>query len=130
MAAATAGRPAAAAPADDMDDLFDYNVNLDDIFRDVDTNMNVPARATNAAPPPAGRANSVGLGIDEEIKVRKARQPIAKLDEDRYVRCGRTSIHWGDCENNIALGCCPKQAYQSSGELQKSDCGSRVKAMR
>ena len=86
MAAATAARPATAAPADDLDDLFDYNVNLDDIFHDVDTNMNVPARATNAAPAPTARANSVGLGIDEEIKVRKARQPIAKLDEDRYIR--------------------------------------------
>ncbi|KAL8790552.1 MAG: hypothetical protein Q9195_006296 [Heterodermia aff. obscurata] len=86
MAAVTAPRPAATAPADDMDDLFDYNVDLDDIFRDVDTNMNVPARAANAAPPPpAGRANSVGLGIDEEIKVRKARQPIAKLDADRLL---------------------------------------------
>ena len=79
-----------------MDDLFDYNVNLDDIFNDVDTNMNVPARATNAAPPATGRVNSVGLGIEEEIKVRKTRQPIAKLDEDRYIKHGLTvhSLGW------------------------------------
>ena len=88
----TMAATAAAAPAGDMDDLFDYNVNLDDIFRDVDTNMNVPARGTNAARPATGRANSVGLGIDEEIKVRKARQPVAKLDENRYMRHGPT-IH-------------------------------------
>ena len=96
MAATTAVRPAAGPAADDMDDLFDYNANLDDIFRDVDTNMNAPSRATNAVPPPAGRANSVGLGIDEEIKVRKARRPIAKLDEDRYIRHGSTihSLGW------------------------------------
>ena len=96
MATVTAAPPAAsAAPADDMDDLFDYNVNLDDIFNDVDTNMNLPARSTNAGPPPAGRVNSVGLGIDEEIKVRKTRQPIAKLDEDRYIRHGVTVHSWG-----------------------------------
>ena len=78
-AAATATRP-----ANDGDDQFDQE--LDDIFRDVDTNMNVPARGSAAAAPRATeRANSVGLGIDEEIKVRKARQPIAKLDEDRFV---------------------------------------------
>ena len=87
MAAATASRPAVAVPNDDMDDLFDYNANLDDdIFRDVDTNMNVSSRGTNAASQPARAGDDLGLGIDEEIKVKKARQPIAKLDEDRFVR--------------------------------------------
>ena len=70
-----------------MDDLFDYNVNLDDdIFRDVDTNMNVPSRGANGASQPARAGDDLGLGLDEEIKVRKVRQPIAKLDEDRFVR--------------------------------------------
>lgn len=86
MAAATASRPAVAVPNDDMDDLFDYNANLDDIFRDVDTNMNVSSRGTNATSQPARAGDDLGLGIDEEIKVKKARQPIAKLDEDRFVR--------------------------------------------
>ena len=74
---------ALAVPADDLDDLFDYDVNMD-IFRDVDPNMDAPA-----APKPAARAggkeNTTGLGIDEEIKVVKQRTPIPKLDEARFV---------------------------------------------
>lgn len=85
MAAATAANQPVAVPTDDVDDIFDYNANLDDIFRDVDTNMDIPARRANSAARPAARAGSVGLGIDEEIKVKKARQPIAKLDENRLV---------------------------------------------
>ena len=81
MAATTANR-AAAAPADD---IFDYNADLDDIFRDVDTNMNVPARSASNAPQSTPRGGGAGLGIDEEIKVAKARKPIPKLDEDRFV---------------------------------------------
>lgn len=68
------------AAADDLDDLFDYDV--DDVFRDVDTNMGLPPQQKAA-----GRADrkehTVGLGIDEEIKVSKKRAPVPKLDEER-----------------------------------------------
>ena len=70
-------------PIDDLDDsLFDYDV--DDVFRDVDTNMDVLA-----VPKPAvaadGKENGAGLGIDEEIKVAKKRSPVPKLDENRFA---------------------------------------------
>lgn len=69
-------------PVDDMDDsLFDYDL---DVFRDVDTNMDIRAMQK-----PAARAerneNGAGLGIDEEIKVTKRRAPVARLDENRFV---------------------------------------------
>ena len=70
-------------PIDDLDDsLFNYDVG--DLFRDVETNMDVPATQK-----PVARANEmengVGLGIDEEIKVTKKRAPVPKLDLDRFV---------------------------------------------
>lgn len=68
------------AQEDDLDDLFDYNV--DDAFRDVDTNMDVPARGKTGT----GRdekEKGADLGLDEEIKVTKKRAPVPKLDENR-----------------------------------------------
>ena len=76
---------ATAAPAvDDLDDLFNYDVGVEDVFRDVDTNMDV----ITSTEPRRGNDKSntgVGLGIDEEIKVSRKRRPIAKLDEARYI---------------------------------------------
>ena len=69
-------------PTDDLDDLFDYDVPAD-IFRDVDTNMEVPTRPAKALLSDVGKENGGGLGIDEEIKVSKKRAPVAKLDETR-----------------------------------------------
>ena len=83
MAETTTNRPAA-APADELDEILNYDAD-DDVFRDVDTNMNVPARETSAANVSAQKDNGAGLGIDEEIKVVKTRKPIPKLDEDRFV---------------------------------------------
>ena len=62
-----------------INDLFDYDVGLDDILRDVSTTSN-----TNAAKQPSGPEGSgLGLGLDEEVKVSKKRQPVVKLDESR-----------------------------------------------
>ena len=66
---------------DDLDNVFNYDVD-NDLFKDVDINMDV-------APKPTAGQNkerapfSGGLGLDEEIKVSKKRAPIAKLDETR-----------------------------------------------
>ena len=68
---------------DNFGDPFGPNVNLDDIFRDVDGSMDpgVP----NPDVQPKSKDTSHGLGIDEEIKVVKKRQPIAKLDDKRLL---------------------------------------------
>lgn len=69
-------------PADDLDDLFDYDVG--DVFRDVDTNMDATTRAKTVTNGDV-KENGAGLGIDEEIKVVKKRAPVPKLDENRSV---------------------------------------------
>lgn len=87
MATTTANPPAAPAAHDELDDLFDYNVTLDDVFRDVDTNMQAPtAQKATAIPSRTKSSQKVdSLGIDEEVKVQKKRAPIPKLDEDRLL---------------------------------------------
>lgn len=69
----------AAPPADDLGDLFDYDVPLDDILQDV------PAQTGANTQKRSNAADGTGLGLDEEVKVTKTRQPIAKLDENRWV---------------------------------------------
>lgn len=70
-------------PTDELDDsLFDYDVG--DVFRDVDTNMDVPATQKSAARADV-KENGAGLGIDEEIKVTKKRALVPKLDENRFA---------------------------------------------
>ena len=66
-----------------VDDLFNYDVGLDEIFQDKPiTTANANA---NASKPATGDPTSLGLGLDEEVKVTKKRQPIPKLDEARYA---------------------------------------------
>lgn len=80
--------PARNRPGDpreeEFDDLFNYDAAIDDAFRDVDTDLNVSAK-TAPVNRKSGHDSALGLGIDEEIKIKKKRQPIAKLDESRYV---------------------------------------------
>lgn len=65
----------------DLDDLFDYDVGLEDI---PDGNSAQVDPAEGARPLPKG-SSALGLGLDEEVKVSKKRQPVAKLDESRQV---------------------------------------------
>lgn len=60
-----------------LDDLFDYDVGLEDIFQGKDNTSN------NDTTKSAGDPSSLGLGLDEEVKITKKRQPVAKLDETR-----------------------------------------------
>lgn len=85
-------RTAATMSGDALDDLIDNDMNINDIYRDVDTNMDVSARRkiTSGAD---GVENSLGLGIDEEVKIVKKRKPVAKLDENRYIHNDTPSLH-------------------------------------
>lgn len=64
-----------ASPSNDAHDLFDYDLGLEDILQGSNT------APTADASKPAGDSNL--LGLDEEVKVTKKRQPVAKLDEGR-----------------------------------------------
>ncbi|KAL4735552.1 replication fork protection component Swi3-domain-containing protein [Aspergillus similis] len=74
---------AVAAPsADCVDDLFDYEIGLDDLLQETNASMsiaNVPKQSTQ--PDNSG----VFLGLDEEVEVAKKRPPVAKLDENRLL---------------------------------------------
>ncbi|KAL0265087.1 chromosome segregation in meiosis-related protein [Diplodia seriata] len=76
---AAQSRPAPAAN-DDLDDLFNYDASMDDIFNDMDTSRPSDDRAAQGS-----KQNTETLGIDEEVTVAKKRQPIAKLDEARLL---------------------------------------------
>lgn len=62
----------------DVNDLFDYDVGLDEIFQGDHASV-----SKADAQKPSGDPTSLGLGLDEEVKVSKKRQPVAKLDEGR-----------------------------------------------
>ena len=80
-----ASRPAAAG--DNLDDLFDYDAGLDDVFADLE-----PPKTTTPTDTARRVLTDAGLGIDKEVEiVKKPRVPRVKLDEDRYftepLRC-------------------------------------------
>ena len=70
-------------PRDDLDDLYDYNVNdTDDVFRDFNANMDAPIHDEQSRTKTAPKTGA-DLGIDDEVQIIKKRKPIAKLDENR-----------------------------------------------
>ena len=78
---APADPPTRDIPSDDeLDAILNGTLGGQDIF---DT-TNVQAQERTSKPQKQG-ANDAGLGIDEEIKVVKKRQPIPKLNEDRLL---------------------------------------------
>ncbi|KAL4746191.1 hypothetical protein BDW72DRAFT_39476 [Aspergillus terricola var. indicus] len=82
MAKETNPAAVAAQSADYVDDLFDYEVGLDDMLQETNASMssaNVEKQSTQ--PDNSG----VFLGLDEEVEVAKKRQPVAKLDENRLL---------------------------------------------
>lgn len=74
-------------PHDALDDLFNYDPQAAAVHDDVGGNTTTrPGNGhtidlTDRASDTGGR----GLGIDEEVKVRKPRAPVAKLDEGRLL---------------------------------------------
>lgn len=79
MPSAVSPNPRAAPePADDLDDLFNYDAGIDAVFNDADGTNNTVQTDNRVAAEPI-------RDIDEEIKITRKRQPIAKLDEPRYV---------------------------------------------
>ncbi len=72
-----------AAVDDDNDSLYDYNPNIDEIFREIDTSTKIDINDTSK-PKKDSKDSGTALGLDEEIKITKKRKPIAKLDDRRY----------------------------------------------
>ena len=83
-----------AAARDDLDDLFNDDADLANFVRGLDTGGaggdirdDQQQSDTMAPPPPAKKKKrkitTMGLGIDEEIDLRKMKRPNVKLDVDR-----------------------------------------------
>lgn len=73
-----AASPEQANSPNGVNDLFDYDVGLDEIWQGTTAN----ADASNASKP-AEDQSGLGLGLDEEVEITKQRKPVAKLDEGR-----------------------------------------------
>ncbi|MCJ1477211.1 chromosome segregation in meiosis- protein [Lambiella insularis] len=71
---------AQATGVDDLDDLFNYDVDPDHASYNPQRSPDAPAPGQSPS-----RAKPADLGIDEEIQVAKKRKPIAKLDENRLL---------------------------------------------
>ncbi|KAF2473141.1 Swi3-domain-containing protein [Lindgomyces ingoldianus] len=69
--------------ADELDDILNGIINGEDAF---DTSNIQPRQEVESRPKAA--ATDSGLGIDEEIKIVKKRQPIPKLDDNRLLSVG------------------------------------------
>jgi len=84
MAPTISARKASPAAHDDLEDLFEYDPGMDNVFREDNTGR---TEATQERPQTNLFTNDAGagLGIDHEIKIAKKRQPVAKLDEARYI---------------------------------------------
>lgn len=78
-------------PGDALDDLLDNPTAERDVFRDVDTNMEIPMGKKKPTAAPMIES-AFGLGIDEEVKISKTRKPVAKLDENRYASLGKSLV--------------------------------------
>ncbi|KAJ5498405.1 hypothetical protein LT330_009963 [Penicillium expansum] len=79
MANANVSERGSSPTAGDLNDLFDYDIGLDEIIPD----NNAPN--TNSTKASGTGDSALGLGLDEEVKVAKKRQPVAKLDEGRLL---------------------------------------------
>ncbi|KAJ5180761.1 hypothetical protein N7492_003971 [Penicillium capsulatum] len=75
-----AASPDGAGSPNEVNDLFDYDAGLDEIFQGTAANTEAPSTSK-----PAGDPSALGLGLDEEVKITKKRQPVAKLDESRLL---------------------------------------------
>jgi len=81
--------PSVASPGDtaldDLDALFSIDPSMDEIFNNVNGDSN--ADGNNTREPlrehSARQGRAEVLGLDEEVKIAKKRQPVAKLDATR-----------------------------------------------
>lgn len=72
---------AQAAASDDnrFDDLFDYDVDTE--IPDLNVDLNPSKRGAEKS----SSSRKVDLGIDEEVKIKRVRRPVVKLDAERYA---------------------------------------------
>jgi replication fork protection complex subunit Csm3/Swi3 len=72
---------------DDLDALFDIDPGMDELFEQLHENRSTDGNNTRKPIREGSVAarRDEGLGLDEEVKITKKRQPVAKLDATRCV---------------------------------------------
>lgn len=111
-------------PAEQTNAMFDSTVDMEDVFRDDDINMDAPIEQPAAQP--TTKDGDDTLGLEEEVKVTRKRQPVAKLDEDRL-----DSYKWSlDCRTHPPSGFCRKLGFQSYDGLLRNGFISKEKVTR
>lgn len=70
----------------DLDSIFDLDLDNNDLFREIDTSIQAPEISTlkRKAAHLDDDGDDDALGLNTQIKVKKQRQPVAKLDDARY----------------------------------------------
>lgn len=70
--------------ANNLDDLFDYDVGIEDIMNNsLSAQGNNASTSNNQSRPTASKDAGAGLGLDEEVTVSKKRKPTVKFDDSR-----------------------------------------------
>jgi replication fork protection complex subunit Csm3/Swi3 len=74
-----------ASPRDELVALFDFDPAEEDILNTTHGSANADSNNTRETirEHSAAARRSEGLGLDEEVKIAKKRQPVAKLDATR-----------------------------------------------
>lgn len=119
-------------PAPDaLDDLFNYDPRTEDTSNN-STNHSNRANASGNNSGQSGK-DPLGLGIDEEIKIRKPRAPTAKLDEGRLLsqngipklrRISKDRLRFRGKGHEVRLAFAPPYAQSRCGRIsaQKDSC--------
>ena len=70
-----------------LDNLSDVDIDGGNLYQDVNVDMSIPLQVEESADAVLHHPKSlIDLGIDEEIKVKKARRPVPRLDDSRSVK--------------------------------------------
>lgn len=78
------GREGSHEAPNNLDDLFDYDVGIEDIMNnDVSAQANNASSSNNQNRPAASKDSGAGLGLDKEVTVTKKRKPTVKFNESR-----------------------------------------------
>lgn len=70
------------AGGDELDDLFNYDIDVDAAFRSIEERAQA---SSNKDAQGATSKSKTDLGIDEEVQIKATRKPIPKLDQQRYL---------------------------------------------
>jgi hypothetical protein len=83
---------------DDLTDLFnDQDATFDDLLDAMQTDDALTEEQQPSRRDAQSSLPQEMLGIDEEVKIKKVRKPVVKLDETRQVTLETRCLFWCQC---------------------------------